>query len=276
MSELRTASLGCRNETEETSVQTVCRVATRKKNIHCIASLLVAAFLCASMICAQDQPKFSPAQQEVLNASQAKRDARNRRDIATWAKYVADDCVFSDDDGVLVTKAQLMEFYEKRPIEYDHSTNSRDFVVRLHGNTAVVNSRGTVHEQFGDTEIISEQRATETWVKENGYWLMIASQWGNLPVNFRKPVSTDTSVYKDYVGQYEWRPLVVETISVKDGKLWSHFGQDEDEYLPLGSETFFVKSDLGSATFVRDAQGHITGYTYHRVDGQEIHVKKIK
>ena len=29
-------------------------------------------------------------------------------------------------------------------------------------------------------------------------------------------------------------------------------------------------------TFVRDAQGRVTGYTYHRWDGQEIHAKKIK
>jgi len=242
-----------------------------------IACLSFALCLFASTIRAQDQPAFSPAQHEVLNASQAKRDARNRRDIATWAAYIADDCVFSSDDGVLLTKAQLMEFYEKHIVEYDHSTNHRDFVVRLHGNTAVVNSRATVHEQFGDTEIISEQRATETWVKENGSWRMIASQWGNLPVNFRKPVLTDTSAYKDYVGQYEWRPLgTVDIVSVKDGKLWSRFGMDEDEYLPLGSETFFVETDLGSVTFVRDTQGRVTGYTYHRWDGQEIHVKKIK
>jgi hypothetical protein len=96
-------------------------------------------------------------------------------------------------------------------------------------------------------------------------------------VNFHKPVAADASVYKDYVGQYQWRPLDdVETISVKHGKLWSQFPKDEDEYLPLGSETFFFRDALGSVTFVRDAQGHVTGYTYHRWDGQEIHVKKIK
>jgi hypothetical protein len=67
----------------------------------------------------------------------------------------------------------------------------------------------------------------------------------------------------------------VDDVSVKNGKLWSRFGRDEGEYLPLGAETFFVKSDLGSVTFVRDAQGHVTGYTYHRWDGQEIHAKKI-
>jgi hypothetical protein len=86
-----------------------------------------------------------------------------------------------------------------------------------------------------------------------------------------------TNAYKDYVGQYQWRPLdEVETVSLKDGKLWSNLGGDEDEAFPLGSETFFFKDDLGSVTFVRDAQGHVTGYTYHRSDGQEIHAKKIK
>jgi hypothetical protein len=46
--------------------------------------------------------------------------------------------------------------------------------------------------------------------------------------------------------------------------------------VPAGSDTFFVKSDLGSVTFSRDAQGLVTGYTYLRPDGQEIHAKKIK
>jgi hypothetical protein len=68
----------------------------------------------------------------------------------------------------------------------------------------------------------------------------------------------------------------VDTVVVKDGKLWSQLGEDEGEYLPLGSDTFVVKDDLGSVTFSRDARGHVTDYIYHRVDGQEIHAKKIK
>ena len=148
------------------------------------------------------QQKFSPAEQEVLNVSQARRDASNRRDMAASARYVAEDYILSSDDGVLVTKAEYYQHMEKLPVEYDHSTNAREFVLRLRGDTAVINFRITTHEQFGDS--------------------------------------------------------------------------DEDEYLPLGGETFFIKNDLGSVTFVRDVQGHVTGYTYHRLDAQEIHVKKIK
>jgi hypothetical protein len=240
--------------------------------------LLVALCIPASMIRAQDQPKFSPAQQEVFDAHNARIAAAQRHDYATWSRYVADDCIYSDDDGILDTnhKAHVMELW-KLPHDYDYGVNPRDYVVHVYGSTAVLNYRVTIHEQFTDADIISEQRYTVTYIKQNGSWMMVAMQWGNLPVNFHKPVAVDTSVYKDYVGQYEWRPLDdVETISVKNGRLWSQFPKDENEYLPLSSDTFFLKNDVGSITFVRDAQGRVTGYTYHRWDGQEIHAKKIK
>lgn len=243
-----------------------------------IVCLLVAHCLRTSMIHAQDQPKFSPAQQEVLDARKARTEAGEKRDYAAWSRLVADDCIYSTDDGEIDTnvKAHTLEHW-KLPLAYEHAVNPRDYVVHVYGNTAVLNYRVTIHEQFTDADIISEQRYTATYIKQNGSWLLIARQWGNLPVNFHKPVAVDTSVYKDYVGQYEWRPLDdVETISVKDGKLWSQFPKEEDEYLPLSSHTFFVKDDIGRVTFVRDAQGHVTGYTYHRWDGQEIHAKKIK
>jgi hypothetical protein len=243
-----------------------------------VACLLVALCLSASMTRAQDQPKFLPAQQEVLDVHKALGEALQKRDYATYSRLVADDCMFSNDNGILDTnhKARVME-RSKLPLAYDHGVNPRDFVVHVYGSTAVLNYRVTTHEQFTDADIISEQRATETYIKQNGSWLLIARQWGNLPVNFHKPVAVDGSLYKDYVGEYQWRPLgEVETVSLRGEKLWSQFGKDKDEYLPLGSETFFVKGDLGSVTFVRDAQGHVTGYTYHRWDGQEIHAKKIK
>jgi ketosteroid isomerase-like protein len=157
--------------------------------------LLVGYCITASLICATDEPKLSPAQQEVLNVSLARRDASNRRDRAALARYIAEDCLFSTDDGVVITKAQYLEHMGKLPFQYDHSTNPREFVVRLYGNTAVINFRTTAHEQFGDNDIISEQRRTETWLKQTGFWVLIAIQWDNIPVNFRKPVSADPKVY---------------------------------------------------------------------------------
>jgi ketosteroid isomerase-like protein len=247
----------------------------RGKNVRYFVCLLAALCISVSTLRATDDPKLSPEQQEVFNVSQARRDANNRRDMKAAAAYIADDCLFSTDDGTLITKAQYLKFGQL-PVEYDHSTNVREIMVRVYGNTAVINFRITGHEQFGDVDIISEQRRTETWLKQNGAWVLIAVQWGNVPVNFRRPVSVNANTYNDYVGQFELRRGLVDNVFVKDGKLWSRLDEDEGEYLPLGSDTFFVKDDLGSITFVRDAQGHVTSYTYNRADGQEIHAKKVK
>jgi ketosteroid isomerase-like protein len=235
--------------------------------------------ICATVLYGADQPQLSAAEQEVVNVSAARRNASNSRDMAALSRYLAPDCLFSTDDGVVITKVQYLEHMGKLPVEYGHSTNARDFVVRVHGNAAVVNFRTTAHEQFGVTDIISEQRRTETWVKQDGSWLLLAVQWNNIPVNFRKPVAVDSNTYKDYVGQYEARPKDdVETIFLKDGRMWSKVGDDDAaEYLPAGGDNFLYREgDLAGFTFLRDDHGHVTGYTYHRIDGQEIHVRKIK
>jgi hypothetical protein len=138
---------------------------------------LLALCISVSMLYAQDPPKLSPAQQEVLNVRHALRETALRRDMAAWSRLVADDCIFSTDDGDLHTKAQFIEHVGKMPPNYDHSVNPRDYVIHVYGNTAVVNFRLTGHEQFTDADIISEERETETYVKQNGSWLLVARQW---------------------------------------------------------------------------------------------------
>ena len=230
-----------------------------------------------SAIHVQNLSELSPEQEEVFNVSKSLGEAANRRNFAAWSRQVADDCLFSDEDGILQTKARLMEHLMKLPTAYDHEVDPRDYVVHLYGDTAAVTSRVTDHEQFTDSDIISEMRRTETYVKQNGSWLLICEAMGLVACKFSKARCRDPRTYNGYIGQYEWRPGLVDTVVVKDGKLWSQLGEeDEGEYWPLGSDTLVFKDDLGSVTFSRDARGHVTGYIYHRVDGQEIHAKKIK
>jgi hypothetical protein len=67
------------------------------------------------MLYAKDPPKLSPAEQEVVDVSKARIDAASRRDTVAVARYFADDCLLSTDDGTLITKTQLMEHYRKTP-----------------------------------------------------------------------------------------------------------------------------------------------------------------
>jgi hypothetical protein len=245
------------------------------KPVRYLVCVLIA--FCLAAIHTSDQPKLSPAEQEILDVRNARTEASNNRNQEVWSRNVADECIFSTDTGERLTKAEVSRV-AKLPHDYDYSVDPRDVVVHIYGDAAVLNLRFTVHEEFTDGEIISEMRATETYVKRNGTWILVARQWGKIPVNYRKPVAVDARNYKDYAGQYEWRPLDdLETISVKDGRLWTQTGKDAaEEMLPMGGEAFFLKGELGTNTFVRDALGRVTGYTYRDADGQEVHVKKIR
>jgi hypothetical protein len=86
---------------------------------HYVRDILMPQIRAAQAKALLPEPKFSPAQQEVLDARNVRVDAGKKRD-GSWSRYVADDCIYSDDDGNLVTKAQQLE-HEKRnwPPEYD-------------------------------------------------------------------------------------------------------------------------------------------------------------
>jgi Domain of unknown function (DUF4440) len=242
--------------------------------------LIAVLFAFSTALCfaqTSEKQQFSPAEQEVVNVQKARMDAAARRDLDAWSGYVAEDCIFSGDDGSLMTKAQMIAYYKKVPAEYDRALDPREYTVHLYGNTAVVNLRATDHEPAGGIDITGEQRRTETFLKRNGAWIAIAIQWSALPVNHRKAVSTEGRSFQEYVGEYRARPKDdVETISIKDGKLWSQTGKDGVWCEYAGGETFFYTSDVGQFTFSRDAQGHVKGYTYRRADGQEIYSPKIK
>jgi hypothetical protein len=239
--------------------------------------LLFALSTAASIAHASEPQQFSPAEQEIVNVQKARMDAAARRDLGAWSGYVADDCIFSGDDGSFLTKSQMIAYYRKVPAEYDRALDPREYTIHFYGDTAVVNLRATDHEPAGGIDITGEQRRTETFIRRNGSWIAVAIQWSALPVNHRKPVSTEGRSFQEYAGEYRARPKDdIETISIKDGRLWSQTGKDGDWCEYAGGETFFYKTDVGQFTFSRDAQGRVNGYTYRRADGQEIYLQKIK
>jgi ketosteroid isomerase-like protein len=241
-----------------------------------LACLLLALCITAFSGNIAEAQKLSPAEQDVVNANKARMEAAANRDMAAWTRYVAEDCIFADGANIS-TRAQMLAHYRKVPANYDRALNPRDHIVHLYGNTAIVTYLATDHEQYGEIDLTTEQRRTETFLKQDGSWLLIAIQSDDLPINHRKPVVVEGRSYNDYVGEYQSRPAdEAETLSVKDGKLWGEIGAEGGEWLPAGGDTFFYRDDLGTSTFSRDAQGRVTGFTYRSCAGQEIHTKKIQ
>ena len=242
------------------------------------------ATIVASLICLQVCVSASAAQpltsgeEEVLKVSRAWLDARNHRDLATFAALMADDFIGTTDIGERTTKEWLVDYLSNRGPEDEQRTDLRDVRVHLEGDTAIVNYLITVHKGWGKTIVINNRRRTEVFKKNSGKWLVIATHESDLPANYFKEVEVDPKILQDYVGHYDWPRHKLadrDAFTVKDGHLYSEWRGVKSECLAMGKDTFFQRDDSGWWTFVRDSHGQVTGYIYYYPDGQEVPVKRI-
>jgi CubicO group peptidase (beta-lactamase class C family) len=92
----------------------------------------------------------------------------------------------------------------------------------------------------------------------------------------RVAVELDESLLKPLAGEYELRPGLILTVSLKDGRLFSQVGDEPRQQLYPESETkFFYKLEDVQVTFVKDESGAVVSMTFN-AGGRVIPAKKIK
>jgi hypothetical protein len=105
--------------------------------------------------------------------------AQLHHDSKALDALVADSFVSTDNDGVLMTKAQFLADNKDPNYEATMMANT-DVKVLMYSNSAVVagiyhakgTNSGKAFDHFG--------RFTDTWVKLNGKWQCVASHTSNL------------------------------------------------------------------------------------------------
>jgi CubicO group peptidase (beta-lactamase class C family) len=91
-----------------------------------------------------------------------------------------------------------------------------------------------------------------------------------------KEIQADTSVLKQYTGEYELTPAFKITIAYKDGKLTGQAtGQPSFELFAKDQKTFFLKAVDAQIEFVKNAEGKTESMILHQ-GGQNIPGKKVK
>jgi hypothetical protein len=240
----------------------------------------IAAILGRSALAAADQPPLTPEQQEIVAISTARTEAFNRRDFATFSRYSAADLIGTDGDGSAYERPASPEIQPpdfSLPPEREQRRDCRDFHVRVHGDTAVLNYATTEVGIVGESKITTQLRISECYQKRDGTWVAIACGETQIQVNLRPTVKMDPKRLQEFVGEYVWGSEIVDTVTVEDGHLMSQVtGHKKSEVLFADENTQIERDDFGWVTMVRDSTGRITGYIYHRTDGQEIHSRKIR
>src|SRR5262249_30288888 len=101
------------------------------------------------------------------------------RDKAALDRILAADFIFTDDEGAVYDKAQYIEAATKI-IKVD-SYDTDDNTVRVYGDTAVVTGRWTGRMTIDGKDASGSFRYTDTFVKRQGRWQVIASQDTRIP-----------------------------------------------------------------------------------------------
>lgn len=126
------------------------------------AFLAVVAALLAIPVMAQDVPADFAA------TVQAREAAQRANDSAVWARYTTDDMVNTNDDGMVLTKRQLVERMDARRRNGSPPNIGEDVFderFRVYGDTIVQTLGGTNRAQGG-----VRKRYTTVWVKQDGIW----------------------------------------------------------------------------------------------------------
>ncbi len=137
-----------------------------------MAYRIVALLSCLSLWAGQPGPK---ADQEVLAALQAWKQARLKRDGAVLQKLLHEDITYTHADGRIDRKAELLKAATAgktivEGIDFSETT------VRVFGTTALVNSVLDLHNNSGGARTTAHLSVLQVWLKGPDGWQMVASQ----------------------------------------------------------------------------------------------------
>jgi FKBP-type peptidyl-prolyl cis-trans isomerase len=122
-----------------------------------------------------------PARKQAPSADQVLKDLARQwmegfknRDKELLNRVLSDDFIFTDDEGQTCNKAQYVEAAMKAMKVESYSLD--DLTVRVHGDTGIVVGRWTGKFTVDGKQVGGAFRSTDTFVKQQGRWRVIASQ----------------------------------------------------------------------------------------------------
>jgi len=210
----------------------------------------------------------SATPQELLRRTQQLYDSLVTGDQTPWKKYFADDCTFSDEKGRTFDKTKLVADITPLPKGYSGAIKIENVISRMIGDTAVLSYDLNETETIFGQELHARYHVTDTWLRRNGNWQILASQAHRY---YEDPAVADSSQLlnsaqhstADRVGVYELTPGQTRIVTAENGKLFiERNGKKEElnkkqQLLPESSDLFFRKGVEGRILFHYDANGKI-------------------
>jgi ketosteroid isomerase-like protein len=96
-------------------------------------------------------------------------------DAASLEKLLAPDYVYTNQDGQMASRAEMVSGMKSGTTKYDTFTVG-DMKVHVYGDAAVVTGNGHLKGTENGKPVDEQIRFTDTWVKRDGRWVCAATQ----------------------------------------------------------------------------------------------------
>lgn len=163
------------------------------------STLLLLAGLSALIGCTNAKPDSSALQNELVKKTQELFDAVTSGDQKPWKSYIASDAMYFDEKGRNMDKTALVNDVTPLPEGMSGAIKLVHPQSRIVGNTAILSYDLDESETVFGQDMTARYHETDTWMRRNGEWQIIAGQ------AFRyyedpAPGVTQPAKYRDYVG----------------------------------------------------------------------------
>jgi ketosteroid isomerase-like protein len=118
---------------------------------------------------------MASTEDEIKKLEQDWAQATMKEGAAAADRYEADDIVATDPGGRVTDKTQDKNDLSSGDLKFQ-SMELGDLKVAVYGNTAVATGANTLKGTYKGQDLSGKYRFTDTWVKRNGKWQVVASQ----------------------------------------------------------------------------------------------------
>ncbi|HEX2831818.1 MAG TPA: nuclear transport factor 2 family protein [Thermoanaerobaculia bacterium] len=224
---------------------------------------LLLAFLALPLFSAETTPAGTTA---TLRAQTLELlDAVTAGDAKVWERLLDADAIYTAEDGTVNRKAEMVKNIRPLPQGVSGNLKILEFTLIDRGSVAITNYLIDEDENYHGHVIHCQYRATDTWIRKNDAWRLLASQV--LAVRTDPPAMPLSDAQTNaYVGRYALTPDLFFEIRRGETGLQSKRGARNWE--PILAEAPDVLFNPGSPRYryivQRDGEGRVTGIVERR------------
>jgi len=167
-------------------------------------------------------------------------DAVAPGEAEVWRRYLHDDVVYLDENGVVFDKASLLKELTPLPAGLVGRIEVDQFKLTLHGDTAVVAAELQEYLDYHGQSLRTRFCFLDTWLRTPAGW-RLAARHTSAVLKDPPAISLSRAELCAYAGEYELTPKITTTVRCTEkGLIAERADRPPAIYLPEVRDVFFV------------------------------------